>query len=86
MTEGSPVALFNDVGRLLLNVTISKAVPMGVALVHKGRWPKLEASGCNVNTLNPGQKTDLAESSAVHSVEVQLAPMDQAAVGAAQAS
>jgi hypothetical protein len=64
---------------------------MGVALVHKGRWPKLEASGCNVNVLNPGQKTDLAESSAVHSVEVQLVPMDQAvrppfAVGATQAS
>jgi anaerobic selenocysteine-containing dehydrogenase len=86
VAEGSHVALFNDVGRLLLNVTISKAVPMGVALVHKGRWPKLEASGSNVNTLNPGQKTDLAESSAVHSVEVGLAPVDRAAVGATQAS
>jgi len=85
VAEGSHVALFNDVGRLLLNVTISKAVPMGVALVHKGRWPKLEASGSNVNTLNPGQKTDLAESSAVHSVEVGLAPVDQAAVGATEA-
>jgi anaerobic selenocysteine-containing dehydrogenase len=91
VAEGSPVALINDVGRLSLNVTISEAIPMGVALVHKGRWPKLEASGCNVNVLNPGQKTDLAESSAVHSVEVQLVPMDQAvrppfAVGATQAS
>jgi hypothetical protein len=66
-------------------VTISKAVPRGVVLVHKGRWPKLEASGSKVNTLNPGQKTDLAESSAVHSVEVGLAPVDQAAVGATQA-
>jgi anaerobic selenocysteine-containing dehydrogenase len=91
VAEGSPVALINDVGRLSLNVTISEAIPMGVALVYKGRWPKLEASGCNVNVLNPGQKTDLAESSAVHSVEVQLVPMDQAvppqfAVGATQAS
>ena len=77
--EGSLVALINETGRLSLNVTISDAIPLGVALVHKGRWPKLEASGCNVNALNPGQKTDLAESSAVHSVEVDLVPIDQLA-------
>jgi hypothetical protein len=47
---------------------------MGVALVHKGRWPKFDPSGRNVNALNPGQKTDLGESSAVHSTEVELLP------------
>jgi anaerobic selenocysteine-containing dehydrogenase len=74
VAEGTAVALVNETGSLSLNVTVSDAIPVGVALVHKGRWPKLEASGSNVNTLNPGKKTDLAESSAVHSTEVELIP------------
>jgi len=79
VSEGSAVELVNSTGRLPLNVTITDAVPPGVALVHKGRWPKLDPSGCNVNALNPGAKTDLAESSAVHSVEVELVPLDRVA-------
>jgi anaerobic selenocysteine-containing dehydrogenase len=79
VTEGSMVELVNETGRLTLTVTLTDAVPCGVALVHKGRWPKLEASGGNVNALNPGRKTDLAESSAVHSIEVQLIPLEAAA-------
>jgi anaerobic selenocysteine-containing dehydrogenase len=78
LIEGSAVELVNDAGRLPLRVTLSDAVPMGVALVHKGRWPKLETSGRNVNALNPGRKTDLAASSAVHSTEVDLIPVDRA--------
>ena len=66
-------------GRLPLSVTVTDAVPPGVALVHKGRWPKLQASHLNINALNPGIKTDLAESSAVHSVEVELVPLDRTA-------
>ena len=45
----------------------------GVALAHKSRWPKLLAGHLNVNALNPGEKTDMAESSAVHGVEVTIA-------------
>ena len=44
----------------------------GVALSHKSRWPKLLQQHANINALNPGRKTDMAESSAVHSVEVTL--------------
>jgi hypothetical protein len=29
-------------------------------------------AGANVNILNPGQKTDLAESSSVHGIEVRI--------------
>jgi hypothetical protein len=47
-------------------------VPAGVALSHKSRWPKLSKQHANINALNPGRKTDMAESSAVHSVEVAL--------------
>jgi hypothetical protein len=53
-------------------VTLSEDVPPGVALSPKGRWPKQERTGGNVNTLNPGRKADMGENSCVHSVEVSV--------------
>lgn len=75
LPEGTPVILSNETGQLPLRVKLSERVPPGVALVYKGRWPKLDPSGANVNILNPGRKTDLAESSCVHSVEVEITPV-----------
>jgi Asp-tRNA(Asn)/Glu-tRNA(Gln) amidotransferase A subunit family amidase/anaerobic selenocysteine-containing dehydrogenase/GMP synthase-like glutamine amidotransferase len=75
LESGTPVCLKNETGQLTLQVTLSEDVPCGVALVYKGRWLKLDPSRANVNVLNPGHKTDLAESSCVHSVEVDLIPM-----------
>jgi hypothetical protein len=46
-----------------------------VALVYKGRWPKHDRNGANVNVLNPGEKTDIGESSAVHGVEAMIEPV-----------
>jgi hypothetical protein len=61
-------------------VAISDVVLNGVALVHKGRWPKCEPSRANVNVLNPGLKTDIGESSCVHAVEAELyGPIKRAA-------
>ena len=51
---------------------VADVVPPGVALSHKSRWPKLSKQHANINALNPGRKTDMAESSAIHSVEVAL--------------
>ena len=73
LTHGTPVVLWNDAGRLPLSVAISDEVPRGVALVHKGRWPKLDPSRANVNVLTTGRKSDMGESSSVHSVEVEIA-------------
>jgi anaerobic selenocysteine-containing dehydrogenase len=70
--EGALVELSNSEGRLKLVASLSADVPLGVALVYKGRWPKLDATGANVNVLNPGAKTDLGESSSVHAVEADL--------------
>lgn len=75
LEEGMQVILSNEMGQLPLKVKFSEGVPWGVALVYKGRWPKLDASGANVNILNPGQKTDIAESSCVHAIEVEIAPL-----------
>jgi len=72
LTEGMSAIVSSEAGRLPLQVAISEDVPRGVALVHKGRWPKLDPSHANVNVLNTGRKSDMGESSAVHSVEVEI--------------
>jgi anaerobic selenocysteine-containing dehydrogenase len=63
----------NETGSLAMRVEIGEIVPRGVVLAHKSRWPKLLPDHRNVNVLNPGQKTDMAESSAVHGIEVTIA-------------
>lgn len=75
LSAGDQALLKNHVGQLQLAVAITLAVPRGVALVPKGRWLKHEAEGANVNVLNPGQKSDMGESSAVHGVEVMVTPV-----------
>lgn len=77
LQEGTQVILSNDTGQLPLKVKLSNQVPCGVALVYKGRWPKLDSSGANVNVLNPGRKADLAQSSCVHSIEVEIKRVEQ---------
>jgi anaerobic selenocysteine-containing dehydrogenase len=72
LQEGDTVIAANETGRLELRVSIADVVPAGVALSHKSRWPKLSKQRANINALNPGRKADMAESSAVHSVEITL--------------
>jgi hypothetical protein len=67
----------NETGDLVLRVTVSEALPRGVALAHKGRWPKREAAGANVNALHPGHKADMGESTCVHGVEVVVTPLTE---------
>lgn len=79
LAEGDQVLVANETGRLALRLTLSEAVPRGVALSLKGRWPKQEPTGANVNVLNPGEKADMGESTAVHDIETTIAPVNGAA-------
>jgi anaerobic selenocysteine-containing dehydrogenase len=72
LKDGDTVIAENETGRLELRLAIADVVPAGVALAHKSRWPKLSKQRANINALNPGRKADMAESTAVHSVEVAL--------------
>lgn len=81
LAEGDSALVHNSCGRLRLKVVMSDEVPRGVALAHKGRWLSTDAAGANVNVLNPGQKSDMGESTAVHSVEVSVAPFTEAVHG-----
>src|SRR5262245_52475763 len=71
--DGDTVELTNDTGRLSLVARIAAIGPRGTALAGKSRWLRGSPQGANVNILNPGRKTDLGESSAVHGVEVTIA-------------
>ena len=73
LAEGDEAVVANETGRLRLMVTVSDAVPRGVAYSPKGRWPKREPARANVNALNPGESADMGESTSVHGVEVTVA-------------
>ena len=72
LIEGDEAKLSNETGELVLRVRLTDEVIPGVALSHKGRWPKREGTQANVNVLNPGIKADMGESTAVHGVEVTV--------------
>ncbi|MGP0091707.1 MAG: molybdopterin-dependent oxidoreductase [Xanthobacteraceae bacterium] len=74
LSEGDEVILHNETGELPMRIGFDAGVPAATILLHKGRWPKHEAAKANVNVLNPGRKTDLAESSSVHGIDVQIRP------------
>ena len=75
LSAGDMAAVANEAGRLELKVAVADDLPRGVALSHKGRWPKAERQGANVNRLNPGLKSDMGESSSVHGIEVEVTPL-----------
>ena len=75
LKDGAEAKLSNETGELVLRVRLSEEIRPGMALTHKGRWPKREGQRANVNVLNPGTKTDMGESTAVHGVEVTVTPL-----------
>jgi anaerobic selenocysteine-containing dehydrogenase len=77
LADGDLARVSNSVGELRLPVSLSDDVPPQVALIPKGRWPKLEAGGGNVNAVNPGLRTDLGDSSGVHGTEVTVEALVQ---------
>ena len=78
LTDGDTALVHNSSGRLELQVATSDQMPRGVALAHKGRWLATDPAQANVNVLNPGNKSDMGESSAVHSVQVMVERCSQA--------
>jgi anaerobic selenocysteine-containing dehydrogenase len=73
IADGARVTIGNPTGTITLRLSISADVPRGVILAHKSRWTANGAKS-NVNALNPGEKADLAESCAVHSINVSMVP------------
>jgi anaerobic selenocysteine-containing dehydrogenase len=73
IANGARVRIGNPTGTITLRLAVSADVPRGVILAYKSRWTA-DGVESNVNALNPGKKADLAESCAVHSINVSLVP------------
>jgi anaerobic selenocysteine-containing dehydrogenase len=72
LVDGQWARVTSQLDSLMARVATNDDVPLSVGLIPKGRWPKLEPERVNVNVLNPGQKSDMGESSSVHGVEVTV--------------
>ena len=68
-------------GSLVVPVHITDALPAGVALIPKGRWPKARQDGANVNALTLARPSDMGTSTTVHGLEVTVTPADEPARG-----
>jgi anaerobic selenocysteine-containing dehydrogenase len=71
MADGDLVSLRNQEGAIDMVLRLDAALPRGVALAPKGRWPRF-SGGANVNALYDGTHADVGESSCVHGVEAEL--------------
>lgn len=74
IVNGSIVRVSNATDSIDMIADVVDIIPRGVALAAKSRWPKLVPGGKTINALNPGTKTDMAESSSVHGIEVEIVP------------
>jgi len=75
IVAGRDVKVENETDSLTMRVVIDDRIPAGIVLAHKSRWPKLLAGHLNINALNSGLRADMAQSTAVHSVLVQVKPV-----------
>lgn len=72
LRDGQAVMVKNGLAALPHVLRIADIVPPGTALTHKTRWARLSPTGLNVNALNPGLRTDMGDSTALHGVEVEV--------------
>jgi len=74
LADGDLAHVTSDAGSLVVPVEATDEVPSGVALMPKGRWPKLEDGGANVNALTLARASDMGASTTVHGLEVTVRP------------
>lgn len=79
LSEGDLARVSSDAGSLVVPVHITDTLPAGVAFMPKGRWPKLERDGANVNALTLARPSDMGASTTVHGLEVSVTPVRQPA-------
>ncbi|MGI9613290.1 MAG: molybdopterin-containing oxidoreductase family protein [Acidimicrobiales bacterium] len=72
--DGQRVTVESPNGTLDAVVLVTDDVAAGVALFPKGRWPKHEGGNANVNVLTGDDRTDIGDSSAIHSLHVTIDP------------
>lgn len=79
LSNGDTVSLSNEAGDLTVSVEITDIAQPGVGIIYKGRWPLAEPGAANVNALHKAEKSDIADATSVHNIEVTLTPVAKAA-------
>ena len=79
LKAGDMAQVANEAGSLTLRIAVADLTPPGVAWSPKGRWPGRAPGGLTVNALNPGLRSDMGNSTALHGVEVRIERADAAA-------
>ena len=72
LNDGDTARVVNEYATLTMRVAVSDMTPPGVGWAPKGRWPSAAPEGLNVNALNPGLRSDMGNSTALHGVEVTV--------------
>ncbi len=72
LRPGDSARVWNETAAITMAVAVDALTPKGVALAPKGRWPSNAAEGLNLNALNPGLRSDMGNSTALHGVEVRI--------------
>lgn len=72
LVAGDMARVSNETAALTLRVAVDDFTPPGVGWAPKGRWPGAAPEGLNVNALNPGLRSDMGNSTALHGVEVEI--------------
>ncbi|MEQ8346935.1 MAG: molybdopterin-dependent oxidoreductase [Sneathiellaceae bacterium] len=75
IADGDRVTARNPLGSLSFQARLDPAMLPGTAFAPKGRWLKRSPQHANVNLLNPGDRSDMGDSTAVHSVEIVVEPL-----------
>lgn len=84
LREDDAVRVFNDLGEVWCQVTISPAVPVGTVSLTKGLWSRHTANGATANALAPDTLTDIGAGACFNDARVQVEKRAVAAVTAAK--
>ena len=75
LADGQLAQVTSEAGSLQVPVRIDESLPAGVGVLPKGRWPKHERQGANVNVLTAARHSDMGASTSIHGLEVHVVPL-----------
>jgi anaerobic selenocysteine-containing dehydrogenase len=72
ITDGDSVRIFNDLGAVECEATVTPEVPPGTVALPKGLWTKSTFNGATANALVPDSLTDIAGGACFNDARVQV--------------
>jgi len=70
--DGDPVRIFNDLGEVHVEATVSPEIRPGTVALAKGLWNRSTFNGATGNALVPDALTDIAGGACFNDARVQV--------------